>query len=128
MGQDYDSTMRTRGHVLLVALACVAMAAEARETTGGLRGRLTSGSSPVSAAQITATSRAKLGERRTVSARNGVFLALALPPGRYSDARRHPSPADSGRNSLTAHGAAVPGIAGVLHHRHTALAEFLRTS
>ena len=57
----------------------------AQETFGGIQARLraTDGGAIVAAA-VTATSPDLLGVRRTTSAPDGVFLLLALPPGRYT--------------------------------------------
>jgi len=56
-----------------------------QETTGGVRGRLHSAvTGPVASAYVIATSPDLLGERRAVSATDGVFEFLLLPPGMYA--------------------------------------------
>jgi hypothetical protein len=57
---------------------------EAQGTTGDIRGRLRSSTGgPVAGATITATSADLLGTRRALSAADGVYQLLALPPGVY---------------------------------------------
>ncbi len=57
----------------------------AQETSGNIRGRLQSAdSAPVAEARIRATSANLLGVRHSISARDGVFHLLALPPGAYT--------------------------------------------
>ncbi len=57
----------------------------AQETSGNIRGRLRSvDSTAVADAQIRATSANLLGVRHSISASDGVFHILALPPGTYS--------------------------------------------
>jgi hypothetical protein len=69
---------------LLLAALLFPVLAMAQETTGHIRGRLLSAAGdPLEGARITATSPDLLGARRAVSARDGVFQLLALPPGIY---------------------------------------------
>ena len=56
----------------------------AQETTGDVRGRLRSAQGPVAGARATASGAQLQGTRRAVSAADGVYQLLALPPGVYS--------------------------------------------
>ena len=74
--------------LLYLAIALVAIALpelRAQETTGGVRGRLVSPETgPVVNATVIATGLHLQGERRTWSARDGIFFLQALPPGLYT--------------------------------------------
>jgi hypothetical protein len=70
--------------VLACMLLALPVAALAQETSGDIRGRLAGPSGPVADAVITATSPDLLGSRRTLSASDGVFLFIGLPPGTYA--------------------------------------------
>lgn len=71
-------------NVVLGMMALCAGFAGAQETTGDIRGRVRSPSSGVIAgARISATSSDLQGTRSAVSASDGVFQLLALPPGTY---------------------------------------------
>ena len=70
---------------LLVVLLAGGSVAVAQETSGNVRGRLRSASGgAVVSARVTATSPDLLGVRQAVSASDGVFTLLALPPGSYT--------------------------------------------
>jgi hypothetical protein len=71
--------------IVLVSSLLLASIASAQETTGGVRGRLTSpATGPIASGHITATSPDLLGERWVNSAADGVFAFLLLPPGTYT--------------------------------------------
>jgi len=71
--------------LLVVARLAEPALGAAQETSGDVRGRVRSPAvEAVASAQITATSPDLLGVRRAVSARDGVFHLLALPPGTYT--------------------------------------------
>ena len=75
--------MRIATALLLFVMA--ARSAAAQETTGDIRGRLrTSNGAPIAGATLVATSPDLLGARRVVSAGDGVFQFLSLPPGMYA--------------------------------------------
>jgi hypothetical protein len=70
----------TSGVVLLFA----AIVANAQETTGDVRGRVRDGSgAAVTGARIIVTSTGLQGDRRTVTASDGVFQVHRLPPATY---------------------------------------------
>ena len=70
---------------VLVSSLLLASLATAQETTGGVRGRLTTPAvGPVAGGHITATSPDLLGERSVGSAADGVFEFRLLPPGTYT--------------------------------------------
>jgi hypothetical protein len=82
--KSQERTMRRWSMWCLTLLLPIA-AARAQETTGDIRGRLLApDSTAIAGAEISATSPDLLGERRAVSARDGVFLLLGLPPGQYT--------------------------------------------
>jgi len=71
--------------IVLVSSLLLASIASAQETTGGVRGRLTSpATGAIASGHITATSPDLLGERSVTSAADGVFAFLLLPPGTYT--------------------------------------------
>jgi hypothetical protein len=70
---------------VLVSSLLLASIAAAQETTGGIRGRLTSpATGSIASGHITATSADLLGDRRVTSAADGGFEFLLLPPGTYT--------------------------------------------
>jgi hypothetical protein len=76
--------------MLVAALLLGPALLPAQETTGDIRGRLRAADSgAVAGAEVIATSPDLLGERRAVSASDGTFLLLLLPPGRYALRVRH---------------------------------------
>lgn len=68
----------------LVVLLASGSVAVAQETTGDIRGLLRFSDGPVAEARVTATSPDLLGIRHAVSAHDGVFVLLTLPPGTYT--------------------------------------------
>ena len=71
--------------VVMVAMLCASTLAHTQETTGEVRGRLRSASGdPIAGATVSASSASLLGTRRAVSAADGVFQLLGLPPGTYA--------------------------------------------
>ncbi len=78
-------TVRALGFLTVGLVLALPASSVTQETTGGVRGRLHSAvTGPVASAYVTATSPDLLGERRAISATDGVFELLLLPPGVYT--------------------------------------------
>jgi hypothetical protein len=69
--------------LFLLFVLALALPAAAHDTSGDLKGFVTSPASPVGGATITATARVGNIERSTTSARNGAYSFSALPAGEY---------------------------------------------
>src|SRR5689334_15038829 len=76
--------MRVFGFAVVVAIGLTGHLALAQETTGDIRGRVLADSVARPSVTVVATGRNLLGERRAVTARDGIFQVLALPPGLYT--------------------------------------------
>ena len=75
----------TRAHLTVLMILVLGTSIQAQETTGNIQGRLrTEGGEAIVGAPVNATSPDLLGVRRAVSASDGVFRLLALPPGTYA--------------------------------------------
>ena len=72
-----------RSVLTVTMLATLVARAAAQEITGDIRGRVIADSVVRSGVLVTATGVNLLGRRNAVSARDGVFQILALPPGLY---------------------------------------------
>lgn len=73
-----------RSVIALVMLWTIPSYVTAQETTGDIRGRVLADSVARSGVLVTVTGVNLLGQRQAVSARDGVFQILALPPGLYT--------------------------------------------
>lgn len=73
-----------RAAVVASLVMIVAQTGIAQETTGDIRGRALVDSIARGGVQVTATGANLLGERRAISARDGVYQLFALPPGMYT--------------------------------------------
>jgi hypothetical protein len=76
--------MRVFGFAVVVAIGLTGHLALAQETTGDIRGRVLADSVARPNVTVVATGRNLLGERRAVTAHDGVFQVRALPPGLYT--------------------------------------------
>ena len=70
---------------VLAAVACLLMTATALATspTTALTGRVLSAGAPAAGVTVTATSKALMRERSTITNADGRYFLTALPPGRY---------------------------------------------
>ena len=70
---------------VLAAVACLLMSATALATspTTALTGRVLSAGAPAAGVTVTATSKALMRERSTITNADGRYFLTALPPGRY---------------------------------------------